>query len=260
MNAHSISGVSVLMPTYNEAGNIQDLVRETVHALELAAVPDFELLIIDDDSPDRTWEKAARVEGVDSNRIRVMRRTHDHGLTASLREGIAASRHEIVVWMDCDFSHPPEKIPQMLFMIGQGFDVVVNSRYVVGGGEDRSGKGGATQLVLSRLLNWGTRFMLKPSFSDYTSGFVAVRRGVLDEFELRGDYGEYFIDFIYRVIRSRRVRVCELPYVAPPRRAGESKTGSSLAAYLRRGRKYILTVLRLRFLGDVNPTKRSGPR
>ncbi|MFN2120464.1 MAG: glycosyltransferase [Anaerolineales bacterium] len=255
MNVPSLPGVSVLMPTYNEAGNIQALVQETAHALKDAAVADFELIIVDDDSPDRTWEKAAHVAGVDANRVKVIRRMRDHGLTASLREGIAAARHEIVVWMDCDFSHPPDKIPQMLFMIDQGFDVVVNSRYVVGGGEDRSGKGGATQLVLSRLLNWGTRFMLKPSFSDYTSGFVAVRRRVLDEFELRGDYGEYFIDFIYRVIRSRRVRVCELPYVAPPRRSGESKTGNSLGAYLRRGRKYILTVLRLRLLGTGRPTK-----
>jgi dolichol-phosphate mannosyltransferase len=258
MKAATLPGVSVLMPTYNEAGNIQALIYETALALERAGVPDFELIVIDDDSPDHTWEKASQVEGVDGTRVRVIRRMENHGLTASLREGIAAARYEIVVWMDCDFSHPPEKIPQMLFMIGQGFDVVVNSRYVVGGGEDRSGKGGAAQLVLSRLLNWGTRFMLKPSFSDYTSGFVAVRRSVLDEFELRGDYGEYFIDFIYRVIRSRRVRVCELPYVAPPRRSGESKTGSGLATYLRRGRKYILTVLRLRFLGDGRPTTRPG--
>jgi dolichol-phosphate mannosyltransferase len=255
MSTANPSRVSVLMPTYNEAGNIQALLHETALALEAAAVSDFELIVVDDDSPDRTWEKATQVEGVDPNRIRVIRRTHDHGLTASLREGIAAARHEVVVWMDCDFSHPPEKIPQMLFMIGQGFDVVVNSRYVVGGGEDRSGKGGAIQLALSRLLNWGTRFMLKPSFSDYTSGFVAVRRSVLDEFELRGDYGEYFIDFIYRVIRSQRVRVCELPFVAPPRRAGESKTGTSLGAYLRRGWKYVLTVIRLRFRGDGKPTR-----
>jgi dolichol-phosphate mannosyltransferase len=258
MSVQSLPGVSVLMPTYNEAGNIQALIRETVLALKEAAVSEFEIIVVDDDSPDRTWEKANEVEDVDPNGIRVIRRMHDHGLTASLREGIAEARHEIVVWMDCDFSHPPQKIPQMLFMIGQGFDVVVNSRYVVGGGEDRSGKGGATQLILSRLLNWGTRFMLKPSFSDYTSGFVAVRRQVLEEFELRGDYGEYFIDFIYRIIRSRRIRVCELPYVAPPRRTGESKTGNSLGAYLSRGRKYILAVLRLRFLGDRPAKKRSN--
>jgi dolichol-phosphate mannosyltransferase len=148
--------------------------------------------------------------------------------------------------MDCDYSHPPERIPQMLYMLAQGYDIVVNSRYTVGGGESRSGKGGALQRVLSGGLNWGVRFVLRPSFSDYTSGFVAVRRQVLDDIPLRGDYGEYFVDFIYRALR-KGVRVCELPYMAPPRRSGESKTGSNLLQYLRRGRKYLATVGRLRY-------------
>lgn len=242
-------GVSVLMPTYNEAGNIRDLIRETEAALLEVGVGAYEIIVVDDDSPDRTWEAASLTPANERGKISVIRRMHDHGLTASLRAGIRAATHELVIWMDCDFSHPPGKIPQLLYMIDQGYDVVVNSRYAVGGGEDRSGKGGAVQLILSRLLNWGIRFMLKPSFSDYTSGFVAVRRSVLDAFDLRGDYGEYFIDFIYRVIRSRKYRVCEMPYVAPPRRSGESKTGSTFGQYLRRGWKYILAVLRLRLEG-----------
>ena len=244
------------MPTLNEAGHIQDLIRHAVGCLEEAGVKDFEIIVVDDDSPDLTWEKAGQTPGVDRSRISVLRRTHDFGLTASLRDGIRAARHDAVVWMDCDFSHPPERIPQMLYMLDEGYDVVVNSRYVVGGGEDRGGKGGAVQLILSRLLNWGTRFMLKPSFSDYTSGFVAARRAVLAEHELTGDYGEYFIDFIYAVLRDERFRVCELPYVAPPRRTGESKTGTSLGQYLSRGRKYLWTVVRLRF----SRPKRGGAR
>lgn len=239
-------GVSVIMPTYNEAGNIQDLIRATAEALGETGVREYEIVVVDDDSPDRTWEKASQVPDIDEGKIKTVRRMRDHGLTASLRDGIRASRCEVVVWMDCDFSHPPEKIPQMLLMIEQGYDVVVNSRYAIGGGEERSGKGGALQLVLSRLLNWGVRFMLKPSFSDYTSGFIAARRRVLQEFDLRGDYGEYFIDFMYRVIRSGKYRVCELPFVAPPRRSGESKTGTTLRQYVRRGGKYLWTVLRLR--------------
>jgi dolichol-phosphate mannosyltransferase len=103
--------------------------------------------------------------------------------------------------MDCDYSHPPDRIPQMLYMLAQGYDVVVNSRYTVGGGESRSGKGGTLQRWLSGALNWSVRFMLRPSFSDYTSGFVAVRREVLAEIPLRGDYGEYFVDFIFRALR-----------------------------------------------------------
>lgn len=239
--------VSVLMPTFNEAGNIQDLIRESARALTGAGFSEYEIIVVDDDSPDRTWEKAAGTTGVDTSKLRVIRRMEDRGLTASLREGIQNSTCDVVVWLDCDFSHPPQKIPQMLYMIGQGFDVVVNSRYVVGGGEDRTGKGGTLQLLLSRLLNWGIRFLLKPSFSDYTSGFVAARRQVLEQFPLRGDYGEYFIDFVFRVIRSGRFRICELPYFAPPRRSGESKTGANLAQYIRRGGKYLWAVLRVRF-------------
>jgi dolichol-phosphate mannosyltransferase len=133
----------------------------------------------------------------------------------------------------------------MLYMLDQGFDVVVNSRYVVGGGEDRSGEWGATQMFLSLSLNWFTRFFLDASFADYTSGFVAVRRKVMQEIRLRGDYGEYFVDFIFRTLR-KRYWVCELPYMAMPRRSGKSKTGTNLLQFLRRGRKYIITVIRLR--------------
>jgi dolichol-phosphate mannosyltransferase len=247
-------GVSVLMPTYNEAGHIQDLIRDTADALLAAGIVQYEIIVLDDDSPDMTWERASQTLNTELKKVRVIRRMADHGLTASLREGIRVSTCEVVVWMDSDFSHPPEKIPQMLFMLEQGYDVAVNSRYVIGAGEDRGGKGGAIQYFLSRALNWGVRFILKPSFSDYTSGFIAVRRRVLDEVPLRGDYGEYFIDFIYRVMQSRKFRVCELPYFAPPRRSGESKTGTNIGHYLRRGWKYLWTVLRLRMRTDHRAT------
>jgi dolichol-phosphate mannosyltransferase len=244
-----IEGVSVVMPTLNEAGNIADLIRATVGVLSAAGVERIEIVVADDDSADGTWEIAQGVRCPEAE-VRVLRRTHDHGLTPSIRDGIAAASQDVIVWLDCDFSHPPEKIPQMLYMIGQGFDVAVNSRYVVGGGEDRAGKGGLTQLALSFALNWSVRFLLDPAFSDYTSGFVAVRRPVLAALPLRGDYGEYFVDFVYRALRAR-YRVCELPYQAPPRRSGESKTGQTLSEYLWRGRKYLLTVLRLRWQGAI---------
>ncbi len=237
--------VSVIMPTFNEGGHIQSLICAIAQAILSSGIQEYEIIVVDDNSPDCTWEKAAQVSCDNLVNVKVLRRMKDHGLTASIRDGIAAARFEVVVWMDCDFSHPPEKIPQMLFMLKQGYDVVVNSRYAIGGGEVREGKGGFIQLFLSRLLNWTVRFMLKPSFSDYTSGFIAVRRDVLDAVDLRGDYGEYFVDFIYRVIKSG-YRVCELPYVAMPRRSGESKTGTNLKQYIKRGWKYLWTVLWLR--------------
>lgn len=240
-----MKGVSVIMPTLNEAGHIRELITEIAHYTRTAGVECVEILVVDDDSPDGTWRVAQETQLSDAQ-VRVIRRLEDHGLTNSLRAGIAAAAHDTIVWMDCDFSHPPSRIPQMLYMVDEGFDAVVNSRYVIGGGENRIGKGGPMQMALSALLNWSVRFMLRPSFSDYTSGFIAVRREVLDEFPLRGDYGEYFLDFIYRVLRSKR-RVCELPFTCEPRRSGESKTGSNLVQYLRRGRKYIAAVARVRY-------------
>jgi dolichol-phosphate mannosyltransferase len=241
----SLGPVSVIMPTLNEAGHIADLIRDAVAAIREVGVSAIEVLVVDDDSKDRTWEIAGAAQCPEAE-VRVVRRMENHGLTPSLREGIRLAKHGVIVWMDCDYSHPPDRIPQMLYMLAQGYDVVVNSRYTVGGSESRSGKGGTMQRVLSGCLNWGVRFMLRPSFSDYTSGFVAVRRAVLEEIPLRGDYGEYFVDFIFRALR-KGLQVCELPYMAPPRRSGESKTGSNLFQYLRRGRKYLSTVARLRY-------------
>ena len=245
MNELSNFSVSVIMPTFNEGGHIQALICETAQALLTSGIQNYEIIVVDDDSADHTWEKAAQVACDQPVNVRVIRRMENHGLTASIRDGIASAKSEVVVWMDCDFSHPPEKIPQMLYMLRQGYDIVVNSRYTIGGGEDRTGKGGIVQLFLSRLLNWTIRFMLRPSFSDYTSGFVAVRRDVFTEIDLCGDYGEYFVDFIYRAIMFG-YHICELPYVAMPRRSGESKTGNNMMQYMKRGWKYLWAVLQLR--------------
>jgi len=239
-----ITGVSIILPTLNEAGNITSLIQHIVAELQKAGINEIEIIVVDDDSPDRTWEIASRLVCPPA-RIEVIRRMENHGLTPSLSAGIDAARQPVIVWMDCDFSHPPERIPQMLYMLDQGFDAVVNSRYVVGGGEDLSGEWGATQMFLSLTLNWFTRFFLDASFADYTSGFVAVRRAVLQEIPRHGDYGEYFVDFIFRALR-KKYRVCELPYQAMPRSSGESKTGTNLLQFLRRGRKYVVTVVRLR--------------
>lgn len=243
----TIRSISIIMPTYNEVGNVADLIHETVRFVKDFGITEIEVIVVDDNSPDQTWLVAGEISCPYAE-ITVIRRMTDHGLTASLNHGISIAQHEVIVWLDCDFSQPPEKIQQMLYMLDQGYDVVVNSRYVLGGGEDRSGKGGALQLFLSKCLNRLLRYLLDSRFFDYTSGFVAVRSSVFNNIQLRGDYGEYFIDFIYRVLRSRKYRVCELPYIMQPRRSGESKTGSNLFQFLRRGRKYIWTIFKLRLL------------
>ena len=98
------------MPTFNEAGNVGDLIRESVGHVRQAGVSEVEVIVVDDDSPDQTW-KVARETSCPEAEIRVIRRMKNRGLTASLNEGIAAARMDVIVWLDCDFSQPPEKIP-----------------------------------------------------------------------------------------------------------------------------------------------------
>jgi dolichol-phosphate mannosyltransferase len=239
--------VSVIMPTFNEAGNIADLMRAAVLEIQRCGISDIEVIVADDDSPDLTW-RIAESTPVFGARVRVLRRMADHGLTASLNDAIAAAGKEVIVWFDCDFSQPPACIPQLLEKIMEGFDVAVNSRYLPGGGENRSGDGSGLHLFLSRCLNYSLRHLLYPSFTDYTSGFIAVRRKVFSELRLQGDYGEYFIDLIFRILLDKRFSVVELPYMMQPRRSGVSKTGTNLLHYLKRGRKYVATILVLRRL------------
>jgi dolichol-phosphate mannosyltransferase len=239
--------VSVIMPTYNEAGNIADLMQAAVANVWKTGVIDIEVIVADDDSPDLTWQIAAATD-IPGASVRVLRRMENRGLTASLNDAIAAASHDVILWFDCDFSQPPECIPQLLEKIQGGYDVAVNSRYLPGGGENRSGDGSALHLLLSRCLNYSLRHLLDPSFTDYTSGFIAARREVFRDIRLRGDYGEYFIDLIYRILLEKRYSVVELPYIMQPRRSGVSKTGTNMLHYLKRGRKYLATVVALRRL------------
>ena len=239
--------VSIILPTYNEADNIEALMKESVLQVINCGITDIEVIVSDDDSPDLTWQIAAAAD-IPGATVRVLRRLENHGLTASLNDAIGIAKNDVLVWLDSDFSQPPERIPQLLEKICDGFDVAVNSRYLPGGGENRSGDGSWLHLLLSRCLNYSLRHLLDPSFTDYTSGFIAARREVLLDIRLTGDYGEYFIDFIYRVLIDKRYKVAELPYVMQPRRSGVSKTGTNLLHYLRRGRKYIATIMELRKL------------
>jgi dolichol-phosphate mannosyltransferase len=241
-----IKKVSVVLPTYNEAGNIVEL----IHALHGAIRQPNEIIVVDDNSPDGT---SALVREMISRNVvpglRLETRLTDRGLTKSIRRGIELAEGDTVVWMDCDFSMPPEKIPLLLSKIEEGFDIAVGSRFVSGGKYKESanwvgGEESKLAIMLSRFLNWMVRTSLYPGFHDYTSGFIAVRKTVLDRIPLRGFYGEYFLDFIYRALLLD-YKVTEIPYVCMPRKAGESKTGASLRHLVRYGKLYLRTLVRM---------------
>jgi len=238
--------VSVILPTLNEADNIVSLLE----AIRTHLPDVHEILVVDDDSPDGTASRVAQYQQMHPGAgVLLVKRTDHPGLTASLRDGILRATGDVVVWMDCDFSMPPEKIPMLLQCVEQGYDIAVGSRFVRGGSFKRNTEGTADSVVavvLSRMMNYTIQLLLDHSFKDYTSGFIAARKHTLEQFPLRGDYGEYFIDYIFRALR-RGYRIIEVPYVCLPRLRGESKTGQSMIQFIRRGWRYVWTALRLRW-------------
>lgn len=235
--------VSVVLPTYNEAPNIARLVEAL---LEYIPWP-TEIVVVDDDSPDRTWHLVNECAARDA-RVRLIHRVGRRGLTSAIQEGIDASNGEIVVWMDCDFSMPPALVPKLVEQVLAGYDAVVGSRFLPGGSGKQCTEGTPDSWLAaasSAMLNHFLRCWLGPHLTDYTSGFIACRRKVLREVRLQGDYGEYFIDLMFR-IRRWGYQIIELPYVCVPRARGESKTGRTMLQVSRRGLKYVGTALRLR--------------
>lgn len=120
-----------MVPTYNEKENLEELVNRIRVACDHAGI-DSEVVIVDDNSPDGTGAFAEELAR--TNKIRIVRRAGKLGLSSAVIEGFAASTGSIIIVMDADLSHPPEKIPEMVSMLESGeAEVVVGSRYVKGG-------------------------------------------------------------------------------------------------------------------------------
>jgi dolichol-phosphate mannosyltransferase len=230
--------VSVVLPTYNEG----PVIREVVRAI-LETDGELDLLVVDDDSPDRTW---ALVEEAFAGepRVRVLRRIGRRGLPSALAEGIAATRGDVVVWLDADGSMPARLIPQLVAATADA-DVAVASRYARGG---RDARGSRLRVAASRVINGFATLCLQSPVRDWTSGFVAARREAVRRVPLREDYayGDYCIDFLYRAGRAG-LRIVEVPYAFVERWAGETKTSPDLRRFAGLGLRYVETILRLRW-------------
>ncbi|MBI4010726.1 MAG: glycosyltransferase [Candidatus Rokubacteria bacterium] len=229
---------AVVLPTYNEGLVIVGVVREI-----LDAVPDPEVLVVDDDSPDRTWE-AVEAAFRGDGRVGVLRRIGRRGLPSALAEGIGATRGDVVVWLDADGSMPAEVIPR-LAAAAAAADVAVASRYAPGGEDARESR---LRILASQAINLVGSVCLGGPVRDWTSGFVAARRAALERVPLRTHYvyGDYCIDFLYRACRAG-LRVVEVPYRNVERRAGETKTSPDLGRFTALGLRYLGTILQLRW-------------
>lgn len=215
--------VWLILPTYNEAENLEPIVAAALAELPSAA----QVLIVDDSSPDGTGAIANRLAAAE-DRVGVIHRPRKQGIGPAYVAGFRAalaSGADLVVQMDADFSHDPADLPRLLEASAEA-DLVLGSRYVDGGGVD---DWGALRRAISRGGSAYARAMLGIGVRDLTGGFKVFRRDVLAAIDLDSvaSVGYAFqVETTYRAIEAG-FRVVEVPIRFTERRVGESKmTGS----------------------------------
>ena len=232
--------VSVVTPTFNEAENLPVLV-EAVHAA-LGTLP-HEIVVADDDSPDRTWEVAERLAETDPS-IRVLRRFRDPGLSAAVLDGMTVARGEYLAVIDADLQHDPAILPEMVGLLASGtVDVCVGSRATEGGGY---GDWSAARRLVSWVATMIAKVLLRVPVSDPMSGYFAITRagyeGTASQINARG-----FKILLEFVGRNRSLRVAEVPYEFRNRVHGETKLNRSVI------RSYLLAVSELWLGRQIDP-------
>jgi len=227
--------VSVVVPTFNEKDNIPLLFEELSKSLNAM---NFEVVVIDDSSPDETWLKA--VEEIEKGSIKgiVVKRVGFKGLATAVLDGIHLSKGEIVVVMDADLQHPPKYVPKLVnSLIETGCDLAIGTRYAPGGGVENWR---LYRVAISKLATLIAKLLLPEArrISDPMSGFFAIRKSVVTtRREVLNPIG---YKILLEIISKCRLKcIVEVPYIFRARARGKSKLG------LRQILNFVLHVLTL---------------
>lgn len=220
----TLGRTSLVLPTYNEADNLPQLLT-LLGDKSLGCVD--EIIVVDDNSPDGTWE-IVESYGRKDPRVRGIRRVGRRGLSGAVVEGFQAARGDILGVMDADLSHDPAVLPEMIRRIEGGADVVVGSRRIPGGGADKwpwhrhVTSGAATSLA---------KMVLPLPLSDPMSGYFVLRReifeGVKDRLRPKGY--KILLEILWR---ARPCRIEEVPFVFKDRKQGYSKLTPKVMLHL----------------------------
>ncbi len=204
---------TVIVPTLNEEENIEPLIRSIFESM---GVEDVSIIIVDDNSTDRTHEIIRGLIDEFKN-MRLIVRTDVRGLGSAVRRGAMEARPGPVVVMDADLSHNPKNLPDMFQKLKEGFDVVVGSRYVKGG---RIVGWPGSRIAMSKGATIMARVLLQVSVHDPMSGFVACRSG---ELLAKGIEVADYKFLLEMLARNRSLRVTEVPIIFQDRVRGKSK-------------------------------------
>ena len=225
--------VSIILSTYNEALVIENTINKIFKYLD-----NVEIILVDDNSPDGTFEKAKKINNPN---LKVFLRK-SRGLASAFLLGLINSSSEVVGWLDSNMGVLAERLPEMLRQLEKN-DIVILSRYVDGGTDLRSKQ----RVLSSQFINFFCRLILSNKIKDYTSGIFLMKREVLlSAVPIANGHGEFFIEFIYKAHKAGN-KIVELPYVHPPVIEGMSKTATSVLRFCYLGFKYFIRIIQSLF-------------
>lgn len=213
--------LSIVVPTFNEKSNIRELLVRVEAALGKHG---WEMVFVDDDSPDGTASLVREIAVIDS-RVRVLQRVGRRGLATACIEGMLGSSAPVIAVMDSDLQHDEMRLPDMLLAIeNSGADMALATRYAAGGS---TGNWDDTRRGMSRLATLLSETVLRQPVSDPMSGFFMLRRSVLDETvrSLSALGFKILLDIL--ATSPRQLRIIEVPYTFRNRFSGESKLDST---------------------------------
>lgn len=217
LNCTSQRGLSVVIPTLNEAENIETIISRVYHATHESGINAAEIIVVDDSSTDGTIQV---VKGLQQDfPVRFIQRYDKSGLASAVIKGAQDARYDVVLVMDADLSHPPEKIPDLYRMVADGgYDMAVGSRYIQGGS--------TPDWPLKRKITSRAATLLAYPFVDINdpmSGFFCVGREYLAQLPL--ETAGFKIGFEVIARYGEKFRIAEIPIDFRDRQKGESKLG-----------------------------------
>ncbi len=213
----TIPEYSIIIPTYNEKGNPSLISEKIISVLE--GMFDFEIVFVDDDSPDLTWKECETL-AVSDSRIRVLRRTGRRGLNSAVLEGMSLGRGNYFAVMDADLQHDPGILPEM-FVLSKKNDIVIGSRYSENGGADSFT---FFRKILSAAGTLVSRFFSGTEVKDPLSGYFVINKSIYckvkDSISQKG-----FKILLEILLICRDDRTAEVSYKFGKRTNGVSKIG-----------------------------------
>ena len=230
-------GFSVILPTLNENGHIEDLINNISNIFENKQI-DYEIIVVDDNSLDGTIETIKNMFKKNLNLKLIVRENKSKNLADSLNDGIKKSMFDNLVWMDADFQHPPKYLEKFI-ELSDGNDAIICSRFL--NNSERYFNNPELNKDInenqSYFYNKLCKLLLYKDITDYTSGFVSIKKKVFKNYKLKGFYGNYFVDLII-YLKKNNYKVIEIPFKDEKRASGYSKTIVNLNL------KYIYTCIR----------------